>query len=459
MRLLKPGFIFFSIAVVLASCAPAPIIRSVRAGDENQIQGDISQGDNINGMYHSQDLRWCWIPVIGIIGYPGLIWCPIQQGTDKSTPLITAIGSGNFKAARLLVEHGADVNLPARYFYLRLISGFPATCPLVEAIESVNTKQGAHLLFNEESADEKSTSRFAKFLIKHGADVNRCSTAIGFSNLPPMIAAADVGNTEIAKMLLDHGADIEATDAIWGGTPLMWAAWRGHAKMVEWLLKKGANVHAIAERSADRTALDWADCPSSPHNPEVIRLITAALRNNAPVQVASSESRQESSSSFSAAIFKASRDGDDDQVRSLIRQGVDVNASDSYGFTPLMWAAYEGQTDTAEILLKAGAHVTMTNRDGDNALMIASDKGHLDMVKLLFRHGAPLNARDEKGFTALMWAEKRHHHNVVKFLKENGARAAQARNQLKAKPEAQKADIETQSSRSEEPADVNSVLP
>ena len=91
--------------------------------------------------------------------------------------------------------------------------------------------------------------------------------------------------------------------------------------------------------------------------------------------------------------------------------------------------------------------------------MIASDKGHLDMVKLLFRHGAPLNARDEKGFTALMWAEKRHHHNVVKFLKENGARAAQARNQLKAKPEAQKADIETQSPKSEEPADVNSVLP
>ncbi len=124
-----------------------------------------------------------------------------------------------------------------------------------------------------------------------------------------------------------------------------------------------------------------------------------------------------------------------------------------------MWAAYEGQTDTAEILLKAGAHLTMTNRDGDTALMIAADKGHLDMVKLLFKHGAPLNARDEKGFTALMWAEKRHHHNVVKFLKENGARGPQARNQLKSKPEAQKADAKTQSSKPEEPVDVNSVLP
>ena len=362
MRLLKPGFIFFSIAVVLASCAPAPIIRSVRAGDENQIQGDISQGDNINGMYHSQDLRWCWIP---LVWYPMGLVCPFVQLTDKSTPLITAIGEKNLPMVKFLIDHGADVNELAAYFP-------PHFGP-------------------------------------NGGDVTPLILASGSMEKDPK-------NEEIVKILLSRGANIEATDAIWGGTPLMWAAWRGHPNIVKLLLDHGANVHAVCAKCInDKTALDWADAFSSPHNPEVISLLTAALRNNAPVQVASSESRQESPSSFSGAIFKAARDGDDDQVRSLIRQGVDVNASDSYGFTPLMWAAYEGQTDTAEILLKAGAHVTMTNRDGDNALMIASDKGHLDMVKLLFRHGAPLNARDEKGFTALMWAEKRHHLHLLRL--------------------------------------------
>ncbi len=406
MRLLKTGFIFFSIAVIFASCAPAPIIRSVRAGDQQRVQGDIGQGNNINARYHAQDLRWCWIP---LVWYPMGLVCPFVQLTDKSTPLITAIGEKDIPMVKFLIDHGADVNASATYFLPH---------------------------FGQSGGD-----------------------------LPPLILASgsmekDPKNEEIVRILLSHGANIEAIDSMWGGTPLMWAAWRGHPNIVKLLLDHGANVHAVCDKCvSDKTALDWADCFGSAHNPEVISLITAALRNNAPVQVASSEPRQESSNSSSEAIFKAARDGDDDRVRSLIRQGVDINATDSYGFTPLMWAAYEGQTDTAEILLKAGAHLTMTNRDGDTALMIAADKGHLDMVKLLFKHGAPLNARDEKGFTALMWAEKRHHHNVVKFLKENGARGPQARNQLKSKPEAQKADAKTQSSKPEEPVDVNSVLP
>ncbi len=474
MRPFKTGSVFFfTLSAVLASCAPAPIIRAVRSGDEDQIQQHLNQGNDVNGFYHASDLRWCWIPVIGFLGDPGIIMCPVLQSSDQSTPLMTAIGDGNFKTARFLVAHGADVNLPAKYDQPHMGPQPPVLlCPLTVAIEAVDSRYGARSLQLNSRASLEESAKFVKFLVAHGADVNACAVSGkgAFYNILPLFAAAEIGNEAAAKTLLDHGANIEEKDLIWGGTPLMWAAWRGHAKMVQFLLQRGANVHAIAERSDDRTVLDWADCPSSPHNPEVIRLITAALRNNAPAQVASINSSRDSAgsdSSPSGEIFKAARNGDDDRVQTLLQRGVDVNSTDSYGFTPLMWAAYEGQTDTAEILIKAGAHLTMTNRDGDNALMIAADKGHLDMVKLLFRHGAPLNDRDEKGYTAMAWAEKRRHRNVVEFLKGRGARAVRVKRRDESKPKKraepdlkkEKTPSEAPAPEPEEHADVQSILP
>lgn len=44
-------------------------------------------------------------------------------------------------------------------------------------------------------------------------------------------------------------------------------------------------------------------------------------------------------------------------VKFLINMGVDVDARDDVGMTPLMWAAYYGNVEIAKLLLDNGADV------------------------------------------------------------------------------------------------------
>ena len=57
--------------------------------------------------------------------------------------------------------------------------------------------------------------------------------------------------------------------------------------------------------------------------------------------------------------------GDTEGVKSLIKEGVDVNSKDEDGWTPLHLAAYSGKKDVAKLLLDKGAEVTATITDGD----------------------------------------------------------------------------------------------
>ena len=61
--------------------------------------------------------------------------------------------------------------------------------------------------------------------------------------------------------------------------------------------------------------------------------------------------------SADTAITDAARRGDAEAVRSLLRGGADVNASEGDGMTALHWAADAGHIEIAHILLYAGANV------------------------------------------------------------------------------------------------------
>jgi ankyrin repeat protein len=66
------------------------------------------------------------------------------------------------------------------------------------------------------------------------------------------------GSVEAAEMLLKHGAPIEQESA--GETALHWAALRGHADLISFLVEEGANLHAVGYKQdrAGRTPLQLA---------------------------------------------------------------------------------------------------------------------------------------------------------------------------------------------------------
>jgi RNA polymerase primary sigma factor len=59
-----------------------------------------------------------------------------------------------------------------------------------------------------------------------------------------------------------------------------------------------------------------------------------------------------------------------------IQRGVDVNARDGEGRTPLMISALRGHVDLCRMLLEGGADATLVDSDGNDALRLAVSSGH-----------------------------------------------------------------------------------
>lgn len=98
--------------------------------------------------------------------------------------------------------------------------------------------------------------------------------------------------------------------------------------------------------------------------------------------------------------------GDSAQVRTLIQQGMDVNAAQADGMTALHWAASRGDAATARMLLFAGARPAAVTRNGNyTPLHLAARNGRGEAIKVLLENGAdPRAVTTSGGATALHFA-------------------------------------------------------
>jgi ankyrin repeat protein len=156
-----------------------------------------------------------------------------------------------------------------------------------------------------------------------------------------LFEAAAAGELERAERLVGESPSAINAYSDDGWTPLHLAAFFGHAKIVELLLAKGADVTA---RSANATA-------------------------NTPLHAALASNHQ-----LTAGL--------------LIGAGADLDAADGGGWRPLHLAAAGSALDTMKTLIAQGADIRVTNRDGLTPLALAQQKNHREAIALLRRHGA-----------------------------------------------------------------------
>ena len=103
-------------------------------------------------------------------------------GDDGFHPLGLACFFGHVDAARLLLEHGADVNMLSRNEHIQ-----------TAAIHAACAAQGV---------DEETRYELVKLALEHGADPNLPQGG-GFR---PIDAARQNGDARVEQLLLDHGA-------------------------------------------------------------------------------------------------------------------------------------------------------------------------------------------------------------------------------------------------------------
>jgi ankyrin repeat protein len=121
------------------------------------------------------------------------------------------------------------------------------------------------------------------------------------------------------------------------------------------------------------------------------------------------------------AFLHEVKTGNRGEVEAFIRAGINVNAKDKDGATPLVLASEKGDIEMTRVLLKNGADPNASDIDGYTALMFASYSGNLEIARLLVGSGADVNARDKDGWTALMFASVEEKTEVVDFLRKHGA--------------------------------------
>jgi ankyrin repeat protein len=174
--------------------------------------------------------------------------------------------------------------------------------------------------------------------------------------------AAGAGYLETVQLLLEKGANVNAKTR-GGWTALTWAAWGGSSDVVK----------LLEGRVAAKTLMDAA-CLGD------LKLLQQLIKEGANVKM---ETLVEERTPLMGAV----RRGHLEVVKALIALGANVNAKTDDGRTALTEAVENGNVEVVRLLLDKGADVT-ARANGRTALEIARTKGSKDIEEILRAHGA-----------------------------------------------------------------------
>ncbi|HWP38125.1 MAG TPA: ankyrin repeat domain-containing protein [Gemmatimonadales bacterium] len=121
-------------------------------------------------------------------------------------------------------------------------------------------------------------------------------------------------------------------------------------------------------------------------------------------------------------VAAAAQRGDLEAVRTLLKQGADVNAAQADGMTALHWAAQSGNVPMLRVLLSAGASTAAITRLGwYTPLHLASREGHAEAIRMLLQGGARVDAVTSTGAAPIHLAADGGRPEAVQALLDHGA--------------------------------------
>jgi hypothetical protein len=124
---------------------------------------------------------------------------------------------------------------------------------------------------------------------------------------------------------------------------------------------------------------------------------------------------------YEQPLVIAASDEDYDEVKRLLRSGVDVNQAEEDGTTALDLAVARSNLKIARRLLRSGANAEQGGESGRSPLFWLSDDNSGEMLKLLLQYGAFINRKDADGCSPLIQAASYSDGTAVQSLINAGA--------------------------------------
>ena len=325
--------------------------------------------------------------IFGSCDYNTVMWLIKQHvdvkclGKDGLTAVHRAAHNGNLYVLKLLHSNRANIHEVSSDGFNSVVSATHGTCDF----DTV------------------------KWLIEQGVDVNKSDkyghTAVHY--------AARKGNLDVLHLLHSNGADIQQLSSGCQNSIMAAIHGSGNCDTVKWLAEKHVDVN-------------WSD------KDNFTSVHYAAYKGNLPVlkllHSNGADINQVSSGGHNSIMLAILGTGFHDTVKWLIEQDVDVNRSDKYGRTAVLYAARKGNLDVLKLLHHKKADIHQVSSDGINSIMAAIlGSCECDTVRWLIEQQVDINFCDKYGLTSAHYAARKGNLAVLKLLHINGANIHQGR--------------------------------
>ena len=441
------------------------LFEAVKANKVNFVKHFIKlKGLSVNVNHKEHDTALTALMMASEKGYFDIVECLVKQGKaqldtqddEGYSALHKAVKNDHVDIVKLLVERGADMNLPSIRQQTSLY--FAARQGNLDIVK-ILIGNGANVDCMNDGLDFtplhvaccKGRFEVSKFLIEVGkADMNKGTG----SCLSPLYFACESGHLDLVKYLLDKGASL--VTGFEGEIQVMQiAAEMGHIEIVNILLERGALNEAVyAEKSPLMMSVEAGHLEAVKlfiglgWSLNVGLLIKAIINNRMDVVTYFIESRPKIINELdeweSSPIVEAVRNANFEAVELLIGNGADINSNllieaiinnhmdivkcivenrpkvinqlDEQGSSPIVKAVKNANKEAVKLLIGNGADIN------SSLLIKAIINNHMDIVKCFIENRPKvINQLDEQGSSPIVKAVRSANFEAVKLLIGNGA--------------------------------------
>jgi len=340
------------------------------------------------------------------------------------TSLHIAVKEVDTKMIRLLLERGADVNIPSELgetpFHTAIIyrSIMSAQALLQYSKERIymsskryryQTVQSLCLSLMASANDQGEIDTYLNIftLLKaNGFITDRRVHACEKGNCSLIEIAVQYKLYDVFFMLIDEVHSINSFNKHTGLSLLHLACYtEAPVSVVEAIINKGADVNILA--------------PYTPYTPlyyaiysKNIDIILLLLKHNANpnLNVVGIPLLQHFVVQCQGLPYLYTI------IDKMIQQGADVHAVSRDNATSLMAAVSTGNLPFTKYCILRGCDIQAEMWRGGTALTIAAEAGYLECVKVLIEAGANINHKTHEGKTAILLATEHNHFEIVNYL-------------------------------------------
>ncbi len=362
-------------------------------------------------------------------GYKDIAELLIEKGADINaydenywTPLFYATFNGHIDVVKFLLENGADYNsedingkLP---FLLTNGMNHQKTFKIFQKFfKKYNIKIDEEIPTDDDSKYSKENNNYLKDSMPKNEKKYKYKEYSMEECANQLINAVKSGKLSTLKRLLSKGYDVNAQDED-GNTALIYAIHKNFSGSVKFLIENGADVSLT-----NKEGYLAKDFIGDDTYPEVSQLVLSEKKSkkerkeildnkqNLASQNIKSFAKEEIKQSNKTVNYQNSIEVCEKYLKAVNYQN-SIEVCEKF-----LKAVIDGNLDEVRRMVYAGVNIDYTDEYGSTALIYASAFGNYDIVKFLVKNNAKIDIIDNMDMSAFDYAFEKHYIEIQNFLK------------------------------------------